>query len=72
MPGASPVVPATVSRPQVQGTSPRVDGGKIQPNQQKSAAPVLEDSFLNQANNGKQDEATTAAKKVFPVLFWLY
>ncbi|KAF7817689.1 actin cytoskeleton-regulatory complex protein pan1 isoform X1 [Senna tora] len=71
MPGARPVAPATVSRPPVQGTSSRVDDRTMQPNQQKSAAPVLEDSFLNQVNNGNQDklnskpnEATTAAKKV--------
>lgn len=77
MPGAPPLVPATVSRLPVQGTSPQVDDVTIKPNQQKSAAPVLEDSFLNQVDNGKQDklnsepdEATTAAKKVFPLLFW--
>ncbi|KAK4275047.1 hypothetical protein QN277_018189 [Acacia crassicarpa] len=69
MPGARPLAPSAVSRPPVPGAPSRGDGLK-QPNQQKSGAPVLEDSFLNQSDNGKQDEvnskpneATTGAKK---------
>ncbi|XP_019438105.1 PREDICTED: epidermal growth factor receptor substrate 15-like isoform X2 [Lupinus angustifolius] len=70
MPGARPVAPAAGLRPPVQGTSPPAPG-TMQPNQQKSGAPVLEDSFLNPTGNGDKDilnsnsqEAATAGKKV--------
>ncbi|CAL0326955.1 unnamed protein product [Lupinus luteus] len=70
MPGARPVAPAAGLRPPVQGISPPAPG-TMQPNQQKSGAPVLEDSFLNPTDNGDKDilnsnsqEAATAGKKV--------
>ncbi|KAK7351813.1 hypothetical protein VNO77_11527 [Canavalia gladiata] len=69
MPGARPVAPAAGLRPPVPGNSARADG-TIQPNQQKSGTPVLEDSFLSHTENGEQNllnskpqEATTAEKK---------
>lgn len=71
MPGARPVAPAAGLRPPAQGTSPPASGA-MQPNLHKSAAPVLEDSFLNHTDNGDQNilnskslEASTAGKKVF-------
>ncbi|KAE9586670.1 hypothetical protein Lal_00004540 [Lupinus albus] len=70
MPGARPVAPEAGLRPPVQGTSTPAPG-IMQANQQKSGAPVLEDSFLNPTDNGDQDilnsnsqEAATAGKKV--------
>lgn len=79
LPGAQPVIPAAVSRSPVQGTTSQVGDGTMQHNEQKSGAPVLEGSFLNQVDHGKQDksnskrhEATIAEKKVLPMLFWFY
>ena len=78
MPGARPVAPAAGLRPPVQGTSVRADG-PVQPTQQKSGAPVLEDSFLKHTDNGEQNilnskpqEATTAGKKVFSLPLWFF
>ncbi|KAI4336692.1 hypothetical protein L6164_015185 [Bauhinia variegata] len=69
MSGARPVAPAPGLRPPVQGTPPRADG-ILQSNQQRPGTPVLEDSFLNKADNGEQNilnskpqEATTAGEK---------
>ncbi|KAL3022487.1 hypothetical protein AAZX31_04G016000 [Glycine max] len=69
IPGARPVAPTAGLRPPVQGSSAQADGTQ-QPNQQKSGTPVLDDSFLNRAENGEQNilnskpqEATTAEKK---------
>ncbi|RDX99916.1 EH domain-containing protein 2, partial [Mucuna pruriens] len=69
MPGAQPVATTAGLRPPVHGSSARGDG-ITQPNQQKSVTPVLEDSFLNHADNGEQNilnskpqEATTMEKK---------
>ncbi|XP_061372845.1 uncharacterized protein LOC133315266 [Gastrolobium bilobum] len=69
MPGARPMAPAGGLRPSVEGTSARADG-TMQPNQQKSSVPVLDDSILNHTDNGEQNifnskhqEATTAGKK---------
>ncbi|KAF1893931.1 hypothetical protein Lal_00002482 [Lupinus albus] len=70
MPGARPLTPAAGLSPPVQGTSPPASG-TMQPNQQKSGAPVLEDSFLNPTDNGNQNilnseskEAVSAGKTV--------
>ncbi|KAL1344037.1 uncharacterized protein [Arachis hypogaea] len=65
-PGARPVAPIAGLRPPVQGTSVQVSGNML-PNQQKSGAPVLEDSFMNRTNNGEQhmpkpQDATTTEK----------
>ncbi|XP_059460128.1 actin cytoskeleton-regulatory complex protein pan1-like isoform X1 [Corylus avellana] len=68
--GARPIVPATGLRPPMQVSAILADG-VMQSNQQKSGAPVLEDSFGNQLDTGghnsansKPQVATTAGKKV--------
>ncbi|KAK7409862.1 hypothetical protein VNO78_00227 [Psophocarpus tetragonolobus] len=70
IPGARPVAPTSGLRPPAMyGSSARADG-PTQPNQQKPGSPVLEDSFLNRADNDEQNilnskpqEATTVEKK---------
>lgn len=61
------MAPSTGLRPSVQGTSAQADN-TVQPNQQKSGAPVLEDSFFSDTDSGEQKEAT-AGKKVLPLWF---
>lgn len=60
MPGTRPVAPAAGLRPPVQGTPARADG-TVLPDQKTS---VLDDSFLNDTDNSKQN-IETAEKKVF-------
>ena len=76
MPGARPVAPSAVAASPVPGAPSRINDDAKQPNQQKSGAPVLDDSFLNLTDSGKQDkvnskpnEATTGVKKVFSFAF---
>ena len=73
MPTARPVAPATGLQPQVQGASLRPDG-TMHPNQRKSGAPVLGDSFFNQVNSGEENskaqEKAAAEKKVFIFPLW--
>lgn len=63
-----PMTPAGGSRPPNLPTHPTADGA-IMPNQQKPRAPVLDDNFANQLDNGehsadsKLQDATTAGKK---------
>lgn len=69
MPGAQQLGPTANLRPQMQ-THPKPDS--VQPNQQNSRAPVLEDSFLNQRDNGhhsKPQEPAAGVKNAFSLLF---
>ncbi|KAL5557705.1 hypothetical protein UlMin_033916 [Ulmus minor] len=61
MQASQPLGPTSNLRPPVQA-APKPDG-ILQPNQQNSRAPVLEDSFLDRPNNANQ-EATAAGNKV--------
>lgn len=71
MPGAQPLGPIVNLRPQMQTSAPKPDG--MQSNQQSSSAPVLEDSFLDQRENGhhsKPQDLAAGGQKAFPLLFY--
>lgn len=63
MQGAQPVAPSTGGfRPPVQASVPKADG-VLQSNQQKSSAPILDDFFLNQKDNGRQKSGISKSQE---------
>lgn len=65
MPGAQPLGPTVNLRPQMQTSAPKPDS--VQSNQQSSRAQVLEDSFLDQRENGhhsKPQDPAAGGQKV--------
>lgn len=60
--GTRPMAP-TGLRPPVPVTAPQPDGTMVS-NQQKSRAPVLEDSFMSQHDSGDQNSANSMPQDV--------